>query len=192
LKWSTDTDKLPPMKNLQIAQAWMVWTTLEGNRAGRVAPRTDLSGFPADVLAVAKQHFRIFAQTGSHSAIAMWAEEPDQFGHAPVVLLGHEGALHVLADNVLRTLALIAAGGDDFEAAVNGYTAAEKPNAPLAAWLQANYDVRPPAGHIPDLVASAGGRHGIDRLEARVAAVLSGSSEAWCRDYVDMYNRSRL
>jgi hypothetical protein len=159
------------VKNLEVVAAWKAWAEEAQNFAGDVsAADPEVSFWFASNSKTANRFFHVFASGGDGSLLAIWSEDGDAFDDAPVVLLGHEGDVYLLADDVPHALALVAASGENFEAAVLEEEETV-PDAALTAWLHAAYNLPLPEGLVRDLVVEAGARLGLDALQAQVDAL---------------------
>jgi hypothetical protein len=150
------------MSNLDAIARWTPFAPTNG--AGDVTPADgpNVDFWFASRSAGANAHFLCFACGGDGSLLAVPATDGG-FAQGPVVHLGHEGEVFVIADDVPHALALVAASGDNYEGLIYALTYDEaepvEANAGLAAFVKAQFDVDLPADAIAAIKA-ADARHG--------------------------------
>mgnify|MGYP001470303327 CR=1 FL=1 len=163
------------MNNLQAISEWTPFAA--DNYAGGVTPADSpaVNFWFAANGETADRQFHCFGNGGDGSLLAVYA--PDgKFEQGPVVHLGHEGEVYVVADDVPHALALIAASGNNYEALL--YVVAGSEPEPLTAdeglkaWVKAKFSLDVPADPIAEIKA-ADARHG-DRVRKAVSALNDG------------------
>lgn len=145
------------VNNLDAIARWTPFATKNG--AGDVTPadRPDVDFWFASRSVVANAHLLCFACGGDGSLLAVQATD-GRFENGPVVHLGHEGEVFVIADDVPHALALIAASGDNYEGLIYALTYSEaepvEADAGLAAFVKAQFDVELPTDAIAAIKAT--------------------------------------
>ena len=103
------------------------------------------------------EHFLCFACGGDGSLLAVQVTD-GRFESGPVVHLGPEGEVFVIADDVPHALALIAASGDNYEGLIYALTYSEaepvEADAGPAAFVKAQFDVELPTDAIAAIKAT--------------------------------------
>jgi hypothetical protein len=131
--------------NLDVIDAWRAWVRETDAAPGDTYPSEDSSvhvWFEGDQ---ANEYFHCFASTDGGSLLAIWSREGGAFEDAPVVFLGGEGDLHVLGDDVLQALALVArAGAESLDAVLQDGEEEDDADEDLSAWLEEEYDIGVP------------------------------------------------
>ena len=105
----------------------------------------------------ANAFFHCFANGGDGSLVAVYSAKGDGFEKGPVVHLGHEGEVFLIASDVPHALALFAASGDSYEQAITDdeETALDDE---MAAWLKKTFDLKVPKSVVTAVkAADAGG-----------------------------------
>ncbi|MBX3263087.1 MAG: hypothetical protein KIS78_04590 [Labilithrix sp.] len=129
----------------------------------------------------ADEHFHVFATRGDGSLLALWKKSGAALDSCPVVLLGGEGELAVLGDDVARALALMAtigsvdfqvfvnAGAKDDEGAVDepsdaGEDKVLEPDDAFAEWTKTTLGVERPRRVAKTLIAAMKRHEGLVKL----------------------------
>jgi hypothetical protein len=162
------------MDNLKAIEAWRAWMEANESFPGDVSvadkPNVDFwfakNGEDANVF------FHCFAQGGDGSLLAVYSAKGGKFASGPVVHLGHEGQVFVVADDVPNAIALFAASGDSYEQAIYGDDDLELDKG-LAAWLKKTFDVKVPKS-VAAAVKAAGKAHAKAGVEKHVATLNGG------------------
>lgn len=148
------------MNNLDAIARWTPFAPKNG--AGDVTPADgpNVDFWFASRSVGANAHFLCFGCGGDGSLLAVQATDGG-FETGPVVHLGHEGEVFVIADDVPHALALIAASGDNYEGLIYAltYGGAEpaepvEADAGLAAFVKAQFDVELPVDAIAAIKAT--------------------------------------
>lgn len=143
--------------NLDAIARWTSFATK--NCAGDVTPADgpNVDFWFASRSLAANAHFLCFGCGGDGSLLAIQATDGG-FEKGPVVHLGHEGEVFVIADDVPHALALIAASGDNYEGMIYALTYGEAEpvgaDAGLAAFVKAQFDVEVPVDAIAAIKAT--------------------------------------
>lgn len=123
----------------------------------------------------ANANFYCFGHGGDGSLLAVQATDGG-FAQGPVVHLGHEGDVFVIADDVPHALALLAASGDNYEAMIYALNGDEpwssEVDVDLAGFVKAQFDLEVP----PDATAAIRAtdtRLG-DATRALIASIVEG------------------
>lgn len=131
--------------NLDVIEAWKAWVAETDASPGDTYPSEDSNvdaWFEGDH---ANEHFHCFATTDDGSLLAIWSREGGTFEDGPVVFLGGEGDLHVLGDDVLQALAVVArAGAESLDAVLEYGEEEDDADDALGGWLEENYDIGVP------------------------------------------------
>ena len=92
------------------------------------------------------EDFAVFGERGCSSKVAVWLLKNRTFKNAPVVLIGSEGELEVIASDYLSFMVLSASGYDmyQFLRIKDLATPWHSENPYLLNWLKINFDIQPP------------------------------------------------
>jgi len=176
------------LKNAKAIESWRTWLKEQGKKYDASAdtwPTKKSGSSKVDFWwknrgghgKLANAHFQAFAHTGDGSLVAVWAAEGKTFENGPVVLLGSEGDVYVLAENVPNALALFASiGRDGLDAAVEYGTDAEHDDA-MTAWVAKTFGIVA-RGKTHRLVKAAGKAHGLSHVKKLVARIDAGKLPA--------------
>ena len=151
----------------EVIDAWTYWAHKHSAYPGDTFPSdtTDVHFWFASETPEANRVFRQLASTGDGSLLALWSEKDGT--NPPVVFLGNEGDVQVLADDVPGALAIVAAAGDENLDSMVSH-GGETDDNELGAWLREHFDVSPPAD-VRAAIAAAAARHpGLADVVARL------------------------
>lgn len=163
------------MNNIEALALWTPFskTNFAGDVTTADGPNVDF--WFAENGERANEHFRCFANGGDGSLVAI-RKTDGSFEHGPVVHLGHEGEVFVVAEDVPHALALFAAGGESYESllyavAGSSHDGGETDDA-LAAFVKEHFGLDVPADPVA-AIRAVDGKLG-DETRAFVAELNGG------------------
>jgi hypothetical protein len=132
------------MKNLAAIETWKTWLKENETYPGDVTPADspNVDFWFAQNGEKANTFLHCFASGGDGSLLCLYSREGN-FDEAPVVHLGNEGDVFVIAKDVPHALALVAMSGSSYEQAIYYDEDLELDEA-SAKWLAKTFDVKPP------------------------------------------------
>lgn len=135
---------LARMDNLKAIDLWKTWNGEHENFAGDVSATesANVDFWFAQNGKDANKIFHCFASGGDGSLLAIYSPE-GTFATGPVVHLGNEGDVFVIAKDVPNALALVAASGNSYESAITSDDDLETDD-DLASWLKETFSVEIP------------------------------------------------